>query len=48
VLLCMDRMVSASLGRPCAIRDEEYEPSISSWFLIDMFHQFRLGLACGL
>ena len=24
VLVCMDRMTSAALGRPCFIRDEEY------------------------
>ena len=24
VLVCMDRMISAALGRPCAIHDEEY------------------------
>ncbi|KAF8910428.1 fungal-specific transcription factor domain-containing protein [Gymnopilus junonius] len=25
VLVCMDRMVSSSLGRPCAIQDEEFD-----------------------
>lgn len=24
VLVCMDRMISSVLGRPCAIQDEEY------------------------
>jgi hypothetical protein len=28
-LVCMDRMVSTGLGRPCAIQDEEYVHSIS-------------------
>ncbi|TFK36748.1 fungal-specific transcription factor domain-containing protein [Crucibulum laeve] len=25
ILICMDRMVSAALGRPCAIHDEDYD-----------------------
>lgn len=28
VLVCMDRMISAAMGRPCAIHDDEY-----AWFL---------------
>ena len=28
VLVCMDRMISAAMGRPCAIHDDEYV-----WFL---------------
>ena len=27
VLVCMDRLVSSALGRPCAIQDEEYAHS---------------------
>ena len=30
VLVCMDRILSSSLGRPCAIQDEEYETSLFS------------------
>jgi hypothetical protein len=30
VLVCMDRMLSSSLGRPSAIQDEEYEPYLFS------------------
>ena len=30
MLVYMDRILSSSLGRPCAIQDEEYEPSLFS------------------
>jgi len=30
VLVCMERIVSSFLGRPCAIQDEEYETSMFS------------------
>ena len=30
VLVCCDRIVSSTLGRPCAIQDEEYKLSLFS------------------
>ena len=33
VLVCMDRMISAALGRPCAIHDDEYVCSVYSRIL---------------
>ena len=41
VLVCMDRIISAALGRPCAIHDDEY---VFAWKFLFIYLRFLFKL----